>query len=112
VAAWRCDCETSKKSKHGKLVPTEVDEEERCIKCGYFAVAGSKYEVYARGPGIGGYAPLACYQTLLKNKKLSREDVYNAKGIPEWIDIGTGDMKKGYHKDGYGTNRRKTCNIN
>ena len=34
------------------------------MKCGHYAVADSNYHLFPKGPGIGGYAPIAKKRTL------------------------------------------------
>ena len=92
MPSWRCDCEGVKQSRYGKLSTTKVDAEEKCVSCGYYAIADSDYHLFPKGAAIGGFAPIAKYQTLYKKKGYLWEDVYAIKNIPKWIDLGTGEL--------------------
>ena len=93
---WYCDCGGVNASRrYGKLRPTTVSKDEICTKCGYYAVKFSDYEVFPRGCSIGGYRPLANYQTLVKSLGITVEMVHDMKDIPRWIATATGKMKKG-----------------
>lgn len=92
---WQCDCDNVKNRRYTKLRLTTVDKDEICIKCGYYAVKISDYEIFPRGKSIGGYRPIANYQTLTKTIGLNAELVHAIKDIPGWIDTATGKMKKG-----------------
>ena len=93
---WYCDCGGVNASRrYGKLRLTTVSKDEICTKCGYYAVKVSDYESFPRGKAIGGYRPLANYQTLVTKLNLCVDTVHEMKNIPRWISTISGKMKKG-----------------
>ena len=99
MPSWRCDC----KNVRSGLRLTKVNQEEKCVNCGYYAVADSDWKLFPHVHAGGGYLPIASARTLV-SQGISWEKVYALKQIPMWMDLSIDEIKKEHHtirkKDG------------
>ena len=96
MSTWECDCEVLKKTgrRFGQFTSTTVDKDEKCVKCGSYAVAVSQYHLHPRRPSQGGYRPVATARTLQSSYGYTYDQIYDVKGMDRWIDISTMKMRK------------------